>query len=183
MTVFNGKLYVGTTGATAQVWMTDGSPQLPSTVYLAEGSTDWGYSAYISIENPNTSSATVKLTYQTRSGPVAGPQFSMAPQSQATVNPAETVGSTDFSTKVECLEGKTISADRTMTWVGPGAPCEEAHNSVGVSGPAKTWYLPEGSSNWGFETWTLVQNPGNTKANVTLTYMICLLYTSPSPRD
>ena len=140
--------------------------------YLAEGSTDWDYSCYISVENPNTTGVTVKLTYQTKNGPVAGPQFAMPAKSQATINPRDTVGNTDFSTKVECLEGKPIAADRTMTWVGPGAPCEEAHNSVGVTAPAKTWYLPEGSSDWGFETWTLVQNPNSSTANVTLTYMI-----------
>jgi len=28
-----------------------------------------------------------------------------------------------------------------------------------ATSPSKTWYLPEGSSNWGFETWTLIENP------------------------
>ncbi len=114
------------------------------TWYLAEGSTDWGYDCYITIENPNTTSVNVKLTYQTKSGEVAGPQFAMAASSQATVNPRETIGNTDFSTKVECTDGKTIAADRTMTWTGPGAASPEAHNSIGVTSPATTWYLAEG---------------------------------------
>ncbi len=142
------------------------------TWYFAEGSTDWGYDCYISIENPNTTSVTVKLTYQTKSGEVPGPQFAMAAQSQATVNPRETVGATDFSTKVECLEGNTIAADRTMTWTGPGAASPEAHNSIGVTSPEKTWYLAEGSSAWGFECWLLIQNPNPKVANCTITYMI-----------
>jgi len=172
MTVLNSWLYVCTEGGpTAQIWRAT-DPPVPYAVYLAEGSTDWGYSCYISIENPNASSITVKLTYQTRDGPVAGPQFQMAAESQATINPYDTVGNTDFSTKVECLDGKEISADRTMTWVGVNALCEEAHNSVGVTSPAATWYLPEGSSSWGFETYTLVQNPNDQTANVTITYMI-----------
>ena len=142
------------------------------TWYFAEGSTDWGYDCYISIENPNTTSVNVKLTYQTKSGEVSGPQFDMAASSQATVNPRDTVGATDFSTKVECLEGLTIAADRTMTWTGPGAASPEAHNSIGVTSPEKTWYLPEGSSAWGFECWLLIQNPNPQVANCTVTYMI-----------
>jgi hypothetical protein len=141
-------------------------------VYLAEGSTAWmdNCSEYISIENPNTTSITAQLTYMVEgSGSVPGPTVSMPPNSQATINPYETVGRAHFSTKVECLEGKTISADRTMIWNnGPG---EEGHCAVGVTSPATTWYLPEGSSNWGFETWTLIQNPNAEQANVTLTYM------------
>jgi len=142
------------------------------TWYLAEGSTDWGYDCYITIENPNTTSVTVKLTYQTKSGEVSGPQFAMAASSQATVNPRDKVGNTDFSTKVECLEGLTIAADRTMTWTGPGAPSPEAHNSVGVTSPERTWYLAEGSSAWGFECWLLIQNPNNQEATCAVTYMI-----------
>jgi len=142
------------------------------TWYLAEGSTDWGYDCYITIENPNTTSVNVKLTYQTKSGEVAGPHFPMAASSQATVNPRDTVGNTDFSTKVECTDGKTIAADRTMTWTGPGAASPEAHNSIGVTSPEKTWYLAEGSSSWGFECWLLIQNPNASEATCTVTYMI-----------
>ena len=43
---------------------------------------------------------------------------------------------------------------------------------MGVTSPAKTWYLPEGSSDWGFECWLLIQNPNALQANCTVTYMI-----------
>jgi hypothetical protein len=58
-----------------------------------------------------------------------------------------------------------------MTWTGKGAPCQEGSCSIGTTSPSTTWYLPEGSSAWNFETWTLVENPGDTTADVTLTYM------------
>lgn len=169
--VFNDHLYIGTAGSSAQVWRDTDTP-IPYSIYLAEGSTAWmdSCSEYISIENPNSTAVSAKLTYMVQdSGLVTGPTVSMPANSQATVNPQDTVGRAHFSTKVECLEGKTISADRTMIWnAGPG---EEAHCAVGVTAPAKTWYLPEGSSQWGFETWTLIQNPNSQVANVTLTYM------------
>jgi hypothetical protein len=80
-------------------------------------------------------------------------------------------GPSDFSTEVECVEGKSIAVDRTMTWTGKGAPCQEGSCSIGTTSPSTTWYLPEGSSAWNFETWTLVENPNDAEANVTLTYM------------
>ncbi|MBK5093731.1 MAG: S8 family serine peptidase, partial [Actinobacteria bacterium] len=140
--------------------------------YLAEGTTAWGFSTYISIENPNTDGVNADITYMTGSGAVTGPSVYMPPLSQATVSPSDTLGSQDFSTKVTCREGKTIAADRTMTWTGPGAASEEAHNSVGVRSPSETWYLAEGSSAWGFECWLLIQNPNPSEATCTVTYMI-----------
>jgi hypothetical protein len=92
--------------------------------------------------------------------------------SQITVDPSAVVGAADFSTLVSCVQGDTIAVDRTMTWTGPGAPSQEGHNSIGVTSPQENWFLPEGSSSWGFETWTLVQNPNDRAAEVTLTYMI-----------
>ncbi|MBU4490438.1 MAG: hypothetical protein KKE79_07370, partial [Actinobacteria bacterium] len=34
----------------------------------------------------------------------------------------------------------------------------------------KDWYLAEGCTAGGFETWVLIQNPGEEDANVTITY-------------
>ena len=45
-----------------------------------------------------------------------------------------------------------------------------ATGSVGVTEPGTTWYLAEGATEGGFETWILVQNPGSDTARVTLTY-------------
>ncbi|HEY5493508.1 MAG TPA: DUF5719 family protein, partial [Candidatus Anoxymicrobiaceae bacterium] len=136
--------------------------------YLAEGSTAWGFSTYITVANPNDATATIDVTYMTATGPVAGGALSIKPQSQLTINPSSVVPNKDFSTKVTCREGLDIACDRTMSW----ADGIEGHSSVGVAGPAKTWFMPEGCSAYGFETWLLVQNPGGTAAHCNITYMI-----------
>ena len=146
------------------------------TWYLAEGTTAWGFNTYITIENPNTSGVTAKLTYMdpnpsSGAGVLKTRTINLPPEAQTTVDPRWDLGNTDFSTKVECLQGKTIAVDRTMFWTGKGAPSPEGHGSIGVTSPSTTWYLPEGSSAWGFETWTLVENPNPTVTNVTITYM------------
>ena len=48
--------------------------------------------------------------------------------------------------------------------------------SIGTSAPAGTWNLAEGSTGEGFETWVLVQNPGDAEVSVDLTF-----FTSSGP--
>jgi virginiamycin B lyase len=142
--------------------------------YLAEGSTAWGYSCYVTIENPNASVVHTAVTYNTSAGPVDGGTVTLPARSQATINPADTVGQADFSTRVNCAEGLNIGVDRTMSWNGgTGTQAgQEAHNSVGVNEAATDWFLAEGSSQWGFECWLLIQNPNAGAANCNITYMI-----------
>lgn len=142
------------------------------TWYLAEGSSAWGFDTYVTIMNPNPSAVTARVTYMTGRGMETRPDIRLPAESQTVINPRNDLGPTDFSTRVDCVEGKAIAADRRMIWTGRGAPSQEGHASLGVSTPAKTWYLAEGSSAWGFETWLLVQNPNRSDADCTVTYMI-----------
>lgn len=153
---------------------TDSEPVPPtgSTWYLAEGSTAWGFETYISVVNPNSAAVTVDLTYMPAGEPNRTQTITMVPNSRATVYPKEFLGEKDFSTKATCREGLIIAADRDMEWTGPGSSTPEDHSSIGVTTPAQTWYLPEGSANWGFETWLLIQNPNATTAHCQVTYMI-----------
>jgi virginiamycin B lyase len=142
------------------------------TWYLAEGSTAWGFDTYISIQNPNASIVHAAITYMTGSGPVDGGVIPLAPASQVTLFPRETLAARDFSTRVECVEAKSIAVDRTMIWTGTHSTQPEAHSSIGVTSPALTWFLPEGSSAWNFECWLLIQNPTGQTAHCNVTYMI-----------
>ncbi len=147
-----------------------------ATWYLAEGTNAWGFDTYITIENPNNQDVTARLTYMdpqpsSGDGVVGTRDVMLPPLSQTTVSSTADIGPVDFSTKVECLQGRPIAVDRTMFWTGEGAPSPGYHSSVGTTTPSKTWYLPEGTSAWGFETWTSVLNPNDTQASLTLTYM------------
>jgi ribosomal protein L31 len=143
------------------------------TWYLAEGTSDWGFETYVTIMNPNTEAVTASVTYMTPEGKAPRPDVTLPPGSQTTVNPRGDIGSKDFSTVVECTtEGRTIAVDRRMMWTGEGAASPDGHASVGVTSPAKTWYLPEGSSSWGFECWLLIQNPNDRDATCQVTYMV-----------
>ncbi len=141
--------------------------------YLAEGSTAWGFSTRITIENPNPARVNARVTYLTDTGPVFGGTLALPASSQTTINPKDTLGERDFSTRITCDDPtRTITVDRTMTWTGPGAASDEGHSSVGVTSPADTWYFPEGSSAWGFECWLLIQNPNDSEVGCQITYMV-----------
>lgn len=139
--------------------------------YLAEGSTAHGFSTDISIENPSTEDLGATVTYMVQDGTNVQQWVGLPALSQVTVNPEDIVGQADFSTLVECSGERSIAVDRTMTWTGPGAASPGGHCSIGATAPDQTWYMPEGSSNWGFETWTTVQNPNGSDADVIITYM------------
>lgn len=146
---------------------------LPVGWYLAEGSTAWGFSDYMNIENPNDSEITVTITYMPAGAAPIEKTVSLPASSQTTINPADDLGEKDFSTLVRTPDqSKPIAVDRTMFWTGTGASSPEGHSSVGIDLPGRTWFLPEGSSAWGFESWLLIQNPNNTEANCEVTYMI-----------
>ena len=144
-----------------------------STWYLAEGSTSWGFECWIGIENPNPSGVTIRATFMMRDGREHTSDYYLEAHSQGSLSPSEILGEVDFSTKIECLEGKPIAVDRTMSWYkDKELGLIEGHCSIGVTSPAKTWYLAEGSSAWGFECWILIQNPNATEATAQVTYMI-----------
>jgi len=140
--------------------------------YLAEGSEGWGFDTEISIINPNSKPAKVLITYMTPEGSVNRPYMDISPMARVTLDPAsDGMAGKDFSTKVECVNGLEIAASRTMFWKRDSSRYE-GHSSIGVVSPARTWYLPEGSSSWGFECWLLVQNPNDEPASISITYMI-----------
>ena len=48
---------------------------------------------------------------------------------------------------------------------------ESAHSSIGVTAPATDWYMAEGATAEGFETYVLIQNPGTETAHANVTFM------------
>ena len=137
------------------------------TWYLAEGCTGGDFETWVLVQNPNPDPVSVDVTFMTTSGPVPGPQdFNIPSNSRVSFNAKLFVTDFNVSTKVES-EGGSVICERAMyggnrTW---------AHDSIGATKPVKNWYLAEGSTGYGFESWVLVQNPNDSEVQVTLTYM------------
>jgi hypothetical protein len=137
--------------------------------FLAEGTTNWGFTTFVLVQNPNEGPATVTVTYMTGSGPQAQEPFVMQGNSRHTIRVNDVLPNADFSTQVH--GSSPIIAERAMYW-GVGSKYGEAcHDSIGVPKASNQWYLAEGSTNGGFETWISVQNPGSKDTIAQITYM------------
>ncbi|MHB8895531.1 MAG: DUF5719 family protein, partial [Candidatus Geothermincolia bacterium] len=139
--------------------------------FLAEGTTAWGFSTYVLVQNPNDAEATINLTYMTPDGPINQAPFAMAPNSRKTVrvNDVEGVGSTDLSTAVH--SDRPVIAERAMYWAGGPDSAQVCHDSIGLAGPHMTFMLPDGQTTGGWETWTLVANPNPGAVTVEVSYL------------
>jgi hypothetical protein len=147
-----------------------GANQPSDTFYLAEGTSAWGFTSWVLIMNPNDDPADVNITYMTPGGPVAQPTFQMPPNSRSSidVNAVPGMANVDFSTMIQASQ--PIVASRAMYWNnGTGEAC---HGSVGVTSPHQAFFLPDGQTSGGNETWTLVQNPNDTDVLVQVSYLL-----------
>lgn len=119
-----------------------------------------------------------------------GAEFDLPPHSRSTVNVADTIHTNQpspvhewsVSTRVEA--DRPVFAERSVYWTSDVSVStghmnrQAATESVGVTSAADNWYLAEGCSNLaeypagpvGFETWVLVQNPGDATAEVDIKY-------------
>ena len=133
--------------------------------YLAEGYTGGGFEEWVCIQNPEDRSNRVEITYMTQDGAVRRPDIDVPPLSRVTVSAGRDVPNEDVS--VMLVSDGEILVERAMYWENR----IEGHVSAGVPLPQLEWYLAEGSTANGFETWVLVQNPSDEPADVRITYL------------
>ncbi len=138
--------------------------------YLAEGCTEGEFETWVLVQNPNNDPVPVTLTYMTNQGVAASESHTMAPNSRKSWLVNSKVKAWDVSTMVTSTSGAWIIAERAV-YGKRGGVFVWGHDSIGVTTPAKTWYLAEGCTEGEFETWVLVQNPNDKPVKVTLTFM------------
>ncbi len=142
--------------------------------YLAEGATQPGMEEWISLMNPNSSGATIKITYMFPGGGTKVQSFPMPATSRETVNVNKIVGENkDVSALVEST--RPVLAERPMYFNYHGA-WPGGHTQSGAVTPATSWFLAEGttrnnSHDGAFEEWISIMNPGDAAAQVDITYM------------
>jgi FtsP/CotA-like multicopper oxidase with cupredoxin domain len=152
-------------------------PNPPGTniFYFAEGTTRPGFDPYICIQNPGDTDADVTVTYMKGDVSTETQQLVIPKNSRVTVLPSALLGigedvAHDFSSKVECTNGQYIVAERPMYFNYKGA-WTGGHDVVGATAPAPIFYFAEGTTRPDFDPYICIQNPGDTEADVTITYM------------
>jgi len=146
--------------------------------YMAEGSTGIGesgsFETWVLVQNPGSEKAEVKITYLTPGGSVAGPNLVLEPGTRQTVNVADKVPN-EWSVSTVVESNVPVAAEKAMYWSG-GEYRQAALDSIGASGPSRTWYLAEGSTGSDYrgslETWVLIENPSGHTARARLHYQL-----------
>jgi len=136
-----------------------------STWYLAEGFTGGGFSTFILVQNPGGSDVDVDVTYMLQGGGTVNRTLTVPAESRETISAVDDVG-VDAAFSTQLTGTAPIIVERAMYYAGG------AHATIGLTSSALTWYLAEGYTGDGFETFILLQNPEESAANVTITYML-----------
>ena len=136
-----------------------------STWYLAEGYTDQGFEEWVLIQNPQSTYNNVTVTFMEKSGANMVRQFQLPPKCRFTIQVDGYLPASEVSVKVRSQN--PVLVERAMYWNNRS----DGHDSIGTPTPDSTWFLPEGYTDQGFETWVLIQNPGDAVRKVDVTFM------------
>ncbi len=133
--------------------------------YFAEGCTGWGFETYLTFLNPGGSEAAVSLDFMTPAAAGAGSarkNITVPAGRRVTLKVNDVLGDTDVATRVH--SSTPIVAERSMLWGVPGG--RAGHSASGMTAPATEVFLAEGCTDFGFDTWLVVQNPGTVPSTV-----------------
>jgi len=146
---------------------------IPNVYYFAEGCTREGFSDYICVANPNPWKTHLIVNYMAVDGTTGEKTntqkaYDVNANSRVTLNVnAEASANKDVSVRVEGYHGDSIIAERAMYWNGMSG----GHCNTGITSTQANWYFAEGSTANGFETYILLQNPGDAQATANINYM------------
>lgn len=143
---------------------TKGAISPSTTWYFAEGNTKPGFDTWILMQNPNTVPTTVTLTFYKEDGTTVTQKMLIPHVSRESLMVNLVLPNGAFGTKVEA--DQPIIAERAMY-----KDKKSGLDSVGATAPSKTWYLAEGNTQNGYDTWLLMMNPNDAAATTTVTYM------------
>lgn len=139
--------------------------------YLAEGSTDWGFSTYVLVQNPAPVDNRVTMRFMRDDGQNVEQSFALEPHSRFTLDCSviEGLEKEDFS--VELVSEGPVVVERAMYFKGHRG-MSGGHSSPGVTAPSQRWYLAEGYTGGLIDTYLVLQNPTDQPADVTVTYIL-----------
>lgn len=127
------------------------------------------FDTYITLCNPGGEEARARLTYMLRDSRQVAEERTLEPFSRKTVKVDDMLVNEEFSTTVEALQGKVV-AERAM-YFRYAQQTPGGHVSPGSTAPATDWFLAEGCTDYGFDTFVLIQNPSGELAQTTVTFM------------
>jgi hypothetical protein len=118
------------------------------------------------VQNPGPGAVDVTMTFMKPGGAVQTYEFPVAGQARYTVNVGQIVPDSDVSTRVQATGA--VICERAMYRYDKAL----GHDSIGTPSTSREWYLAEGTTAWGYDTYVLVQNPNDQQAAVGVQFML-----------
>jgi hypothetical protein len=149
----------------------------PSTTwYLAEGATHGMFDLFYLVQNPNATASNLRVRFLTPSGQQIIKTYTVGAYSRFTIwvdNEVQALRATDVSAEITSTNNVPVIVERSM-YLNSNAnkAFKGGHNSAGVTAPATSWFLAEGSTGSFFSTFILLANPNSTAATVRGTYLL-----------
>ncbi len=138
--------------------------------FLAEGYCEWNFDTWLCFLNPNPETAKATINYRRSDGAALPPQEEEVPGlSRFTLYVNDMVGKGEFSFHI--TSDQPIVVERPMyftykyMWDG-------GHNNMAIDRTAGEWYLAEGATQHGIETYLCVSNPLDTDQTVIVEYLM-----------
>jgi hypothetical protein len=143
------------------------SEALGRTWYFAEGSQGF-FQTFLLLSNPSDSANNARVEFLIEGGSPVVKNYPMTPRSRFTIYAGEIPEVVNQSFGMTVTFDRAAAAERAMYF---GTPTfNGGHESAGAPSPSTNWFLAEGATGDYFSTFLLLANPGDTPANVTLTF-------------
>ncbi len=147
------------------------TPELPSTWYFAEGTTQPGFDEYILLSNMSESALSATITYLTQDGREKQVSHDLPAHSRRTVYVnAEMPGEVGLAAIVRGTAG--FVCERALYFSLGGV--DGCHQVIGSDAPAKDLFFAEGFTGRPddpFREWILVLNPGTEPAHLHVDFL------------
>ena len=157
--------YKGLGGGTAS----EGASSPSKSWYFAEGYTGEEFDTWLLLSNQNDKAAAATLTFMLPDTSTQELKVEVPARSRFTLHADDLPGleQAEFSTRVEA--SVPLVAERAMyfSYSNRGG----GHDAMGIKQPSDRWLFAEGYTGGEFDTYLLLQNPGSSPAQATLTYM------------
>ena len=142
-----------------------GARQPSRTWYLAEGSTVPPFETWILLLNPNPQPTTAHVHFLREDGSVIDRTELVPAMGRRSVYVNALFTTAGFATQVDA--DQPVVVERAMYFdSGQGG-----HDTLATPTPGRTWYLAAGNSRGGFDTWLLLENPGNSPATGRVSFL------------
>jgi Tol biopolymer transport system component len=149
--------------------LSKGSKRLSRAWYTAEGATAGEFETWILVSNPGTIAANVDISLVTASGPTSPYRVSVPAGARVSVR-ADDLLPDSFDVAASVTSDRPVVVERATYTSGPSR--RGATASPAFPSGRTTWYVGEGATTGGFETWLLIANPNDQPACAEVTLLV-----------